>query len=342
MEWNPDNGIVSKAVKRTNRNLLLLCLFAFAIVFGLLFAGSNYWLTLVAGSKLLDHDELIAMQSVDFLPTMVTVQTDESFDTGYEQYLVNDNGTRITEHYYIMMLIGNERFLLVEAPPETEKLEYTGALISIPSDVQGDIVDALIGEYPDLAGTFLPVMITTEDHRTAGWIALVILGIIFIAGVEGMLRLIARQTDINQHPIYKSLARYGDPQTVIKQIEGEMALGSEQVGKLQVTPKWAITSSRTTFDAVYLKDAVWMYKMITQHRTNGIPTGKSFKVLVYDKHGHLMEVPTKKNTVDDMLQVIYQRAPWILTGFNDELQNMWKNSDGRRQMIAEVESRQQR
>jgi len=342
MELNTDNGIVSKAISRTNRNLLLASLFCFAVVFGLFAVGSNYWLTLVAGSKLLDHDELLAMQSVDFLPTMVTVQTEESFDTGYEQYIVEDNGSRTTEHYYIMMLIGDEKFLLVEAPPETEKLEYSGALISIPSDVQRDIINALVSEYPDLEGTFLPVMITTEDHRTAGWVAVVIMGIIFIVGVVGMLRLIARQTDINQHPIYKSLARYGDPQTIIKQIEGEMTLGSEQVGKLQVTPKWAITSSRTTFDAVYLKDVVWMYKMVTQHRTNGIPTGKSFKVLVYDKHGHLMEVPTKKNTVDDMLQAIYQRAPWILTGFSDELQDMWKNIDGRMQMIAEVESRQER
>ena len=339
MELYTDKGVVEQAVKRTNRNLLLTCLFCFALVFGILFAGSNYWLTLVAGSKLLEHDELLGIQSIDFLPTMVTVQSEESYDTGYEQY-VEENGTRRTEHYYIMMVIADEKYLLVEAPPETEKLEYTGALINIPSDVRYDIIDALVDEYPDLEGLFLPVMITTEDHQSAGWIVLVILGVIFIAGVIGTLRLIARQTDINQHPIYKSLARYGDPQNVIKQIEGEMAMGSDKVGSLQVTPKWAITSSRTTFDAVYLKDAVWVYQMITQHRTNGIPTGKSFKVLMYDKHGHLMEIGTKKNTVDEMLQAIYQRAPWIITGFNDELQNLWKNADGRMQMIAEVESRQ--
>jgi len=342
MELYSDNGIVKKAVQRTNRNLFLACFFSFLVVFGVLFAGSNYWLTLVAGSKMLEHDELLGIQSMDFLPTMVTVQSEESFDTGYEQYVEQDNGSRTTEHYYIVMLIGDDKFLLVEAPPEPEKLEYTGALITIPSDVRRDIINALIDEYPDLDGLFLPVMITTRDHTTGGWIALVILGVIFIAGVIGMLRLIARQTDINQHPIYKSLSRYGDPQNVIKQIEGEMALGSDKVGKLQVTPKWAITSSTTTFDAVYLRDAVWMYQMITQHRTNGIPTGKSFKVLVYDKHGHLMEIPTKKNTVDEMLQAIYQRAPWVITGFNDELQNMWKNDAGRMQMIAEVESRQQR
>ena len=239
-----------------------------------------------------------------------------------------------------MMLIGEDRFLLVEAPPETEKLEYTGALISMPFDIKLDIVDALIDEYPEFDGLFLPVILTTEDHTTGGWVTLVILGIIFVVGIVGMLRLIARQKDVNQHPIYKSLTRYGDPQTIIKQIESEMTLGSDQLDKLQVTPKWALTSSRTKFDAVYLKDAVWMYKMVTQHRTNGIPTGKSFKVLIYDKHGHLMEVPTKKNTVEDMLQMIYQRAPWMIIGFSDELQEMWKNDDGRAQMIAEVKSRQ--
>lgn len=164
MELYTDNGIVEKAVKRTNRNLLMACLASFGVVFGVLFAGSNYWLTLVAGSKLLDHDALLAIQSVDFLPTMVTVQSEESYDTGYEQYIEQDSGSRTTEHYYIMMLIGDDKFLLVEAPPETEKLEYTGALITIPSDVHRDIIDALVDEYPDLDGLFLPVMITTEDH----------------------------------------------------------------------------------------------------------------------------------------------------------------------------------
>lgn len=343
MEWTqePKNGVVQKAVGRTNRNLFLASLLCFVITIGLFVAGSNYWISLVAGPKALSHDELLATQSVDFLPTLVTIKTTESFDTGYEQYTLNDNGTRTSENYYIAMLIGDDRLLLVEAPPVTEKLEYTGALITVPSDVRGDVLNALVGEYPDLKGVFLPVMLTTTDHTTAGWVALVVLVVIFIAGVAGMLRLISRQTDINQHPIYKSLARYGDPQNIIKQIEGEMALGSEQVGKLKLTPKWAVSSTQTTFEAVYLKDAVWMYKMVTQHRTNGIPTGKSFKVLIHDKHGKSIEVPANKKNVDNMLQSIYQRAPWIITGFSEELQNLWKSGDGKLRMIAEVEARQQ-
>lgn len=342
MEMHDDKGIVKQAIGRTNRNLLLASLFCFVIVFGIFAAGSNYWLSLLTGPKQLTHEALMAIQSIDFLPTLVTVETTESLDTGYEQYVINDNGTRTSENYYIVMLINDEYLLLVEAPPEDAKTIYSGALISIPSDVRRDVLNALVGEYPDLEGAFLPVMLTTVDHTTAGWIGFIILIVIFVAGVVGMLRLIARQTDINQHPIYKSLSRYGDPQTVIKQIESEMALGSEQQGKLQLTPKWAVASSATTFDAVYLRDVVWMYKMITQHRTNGIPTGKSFKVLVYDKHGHLMEVPTNKNAADDMLQAIYRRAPWIITGFSDELQNLWKSGQGRMEMIAEVENRQQR
>ena len=341
MEWNNEGDIVSKAMKRTNRNLLFASLLCFIIVFALLIAGSNYWVALITGPKILEHDELVTIQSIDFLPMLVTVQSEESFDTGYEQYIIEDDGSRTSEYYYIAMFVNEESFLLVEAPPEPEKLEYTGALINIPADVQRDILDALIDEYPDLDGSFLPIMLTTADNTTAGWVVLVILVIVFIAGGVGMLRLIARQADISQHPIYKALARYGEPQTVIKQIESEMALGSEQVGELQLTSKWAIISSAIQFEAMYLKDVIWMYKMVTQHRVNGIPTGKTFKVVMYDKHGYLMEVPTKKNRVDEMLQAVYQRAPWVIVGFDDAIQNMWKNNEGRLQMIAEVEARQQ-
>ena len=341
MEFTDNKGgIVQKAVNRTNRNLILASLLCFVIVAGAIVIGISYWVTLITGPKLLSHDELLAIQSVDFLPTLVTVQTEESFDTGYEQYVIEDNGSRTSEHYYIAMLINEDRFLLVEAPPEDPEITYTGALINIPSDVRHDIVDALIREFPDLDGLFLPVMLTTADHTSGGWIGLVVLGVILVVGIVGLMRWIVREFDVSKHPIYKGLARYGDPERVIKQIESEMVLGSEKVGKLQLTPKWAIASTATTFDAIFLKDAVWMYKMVTQHRTNGIPTGKSFKVLIYDKHGHLMEVPTNKNAVDTMLGEIYQRAPWIITGFSDELQNMWKDHQGRMQMIAEAESRQ--
>lgn len=339
MEIEVKDGIVGKAIGRTNRNILLASILAIILVIGFIAVGFNYWSTLLGGPRTPTHDELTNKVKIDFLPTFVTV-SGEAIDTGYEQYVIEDDGSRTTENYYIAILLDNDKILLTETRSSEIFDSYTGALINVPSDIQLEVIGDIVREYPDLDGYFLPVMMTLDDHRTAGYIALVVMAIMFFAALYRIFNVMGRKADITKHPIMKSLGRYGEPELIVKEIEGEMALGSEKYGKLQVTPKWAVCSTATTFEAMRMKDIVWMYKMITQHRINGIPTGKTYQAMFYDKHGKKMTVPGKQDVVDSILEGVYRHAPWIIAGHSPDLQKAWNDKQGRTEMIAAVEQRQ--
>lgn len=339
MEMKVTDGIVGKAIGRTNRNLFLLCVCGILIAAGMFAAGFNYWSTLLGGPITLSNEQVINKGSVDFLPSFVSIESVETIDTGYEQYTL-DGSVRNTEYYYMAAFLEGDRFLLVEAPTNSTDTQITGALINVPSDVQLEVINAIYAEVSDIDGMFLPVMLTQQDHRIPGYIVGLILLAVMGLSIFGLFRVLARRADISKHPIMQALGRYGDPSIIVKEVEGEMALGSEKVGNVELTYKWAVLSTKTNFEAMRLKDAVWIYKTITQHRTNGIPTGKSYAALIYDKHGKVMTVNAKQDKVDDMLNAIYQRAPWVIAGYSEDLKKTWNDKMGRQEMITAVAQRQ--
>jgi hypothetical protein len=69
---------------------------------------------------------------------------------------------------------------------------------------------------------------------------------------------------------------------------------------------------------------MWAYMKVTQHRTNGIPTGKTYTALVWDRHGMCITINGREKTIRDMLEGILSRAPWAFGGYAADIEKTWK------------------
>ena len=95
---------------------------------------------------------------------------------------------------------------------------------------------------------------------------------------------------------------------------------------------------------MFLGDAVWTYKTVTQHSHNGVPTGKTFAANVCDIHGAREAVALKtEDLTDQFVMAVAERVPWVLFGYDPAWEHMWKKDkqslydlvDERRRQMAE-------
>ena len=88
---------------------------------------------------------------------------------------------------------------------------------------------------------------------------------------------------------------------------------------------------------VRLEDLAWAYKKVTQHRTNFVPTGKTFEAVLWDRYGNNVEVQLSDADVNALLTLVMERVPWCVGGYDPELLKFW-NTD-RNGFLAAVDAR---
>jgi hypothetical protein len=84
---------------------------------------------------------------------------------------------------------------------------------------------------------------------------------------------------------------------------------------------------------------VWVYKKVTKHSINFIPTGKTYSVVLVGRHRQRIEEQMKEKAVNEMLADLAARVPWALFGFTKELEKAWQKDPAG--VIAAVDSRYQ-
>lgn len=334
------SDFVTNIVNRSNRNLLLRSLLGIVIlvVAGVFF--SNYLYNFISGPFTVEKDQLIQAKSLgDLKQQFITVKGDEEIvDTGY-QYVTGSGSDEKIESYYEALVL-DDKLLLVKSGSLLEgQTTVTGGLTELPSDVQREVIADLEREYPNLKDTFLPFMLDTGNYRLPGFIGLAVAAVVLVLVAIGLGRYFGRVSDPAKHPIMKSLNRFGDANNVAQQIEMEMAQEPPKVGNMRMGRNWLIQATGSSMNATRYNDVMWAYKQITQHRTNGIPTGKTFSAMIFDRHGSMMLVSGKEKLIDETLQEVARRAPGSVVGFSKEIQDMWKSK--RAEFVAAVDQRRQ-
>jgi len=120
------------------------------------------------------------------------------------------------------------------------------------------------------------------------------------------------------------LSRFGAVEAVTGEIDMEMGMGHDQVGKkVHFTRRWLV-STASGLQAMPFRDIIWCYKMVTQHRTNGIPTGKTYAAHILDRHGKNLVIPGKEAEVNQVLENTIRFAPGVAAGFSDQLSVLWQ------------------
>lgn len=70
---------------------------------------------------------------------------------------------------------------------------------------------------------------------------------------------------------------------------------------------------------------MWAYQNTVTHRTNGVKTGTTYNVMIFDEitpKGHTFAV-ANESIAQDMLTLINTTLPWVVVGYSDELKKLY-------------------
>jgi hypothetical protein len=335
---------VENEARRANRNLLLVNGGMLAVVILIVAANYRYCSNFVLGCQSISSAELAAITSPEQRwRNFVSVSGTKSVNTEYQDVVNHMEGSRVVsteiKDEYIWLRVG-EKILLVKAAPGKEKLEYSGELVPTTDRVQEDLLQPLAKEDPDLARAVLPFTLNASDYRSNGYTTLMIGLPLLALALWNCLKAVRRSSEIQTSPVWKHLAVYGNAEQLSQQIEAELQPTMiRKYGKLQITQQWMVRRKTFSTWVSPVGDLVWVYKKVTKHSVNFIPTGKTYSVVLVGRHRQRIEEQMKENAVNEMLADLTSRVPWVLFGFTQDLEKAWrKDAAG---VIAAVDSRYQ-
>lgn len=335
--------VVASAVRSSALTHLVVGILLIAMVVGGMAVGAQYLTGFFSGPQDISNAELGGITDLSKMKhTWVNIKGTEAFDTGWEETSRNYGIVTNRNHYLILALQGD--LLLVEVhhtPDENETLPsaYTGSLSTIPAKVQDKVIGDIRSQSSMAADALLPFMLDTGDYRTGGYIGLGAALLGFVAGGFLIMRGVIYLLQPHAHPIRQALARYGEPRQIEAHIDQELSQKPTQIGRVTITPHWAITRTMGNLKALRLEDVAWLYLKVTRHRTNGIPTGKTFEAQIYDRHGSLLAFQGKQKKVEEALNAVQKAAPWAVGGYDDRIAALWKTQ--RKEFLSAVEARKQ-
>lgn len=320
------DNLALKAVRGASRNTFLFALIG-VIVAGVVGAILilPYWLGTLNPKPISNQDLLANNLSPDVYGAQVTGEL--MLDTGYYyEYKLYGIVTTSRKYYGALVIDSNApKFLLVENGSVIDEsiLNYTGTLTGISSDVNREIVQDIYSDVPDLRGAFLPMMLKTSNDELN--ITTVFFAVFGAVALFFLVRSVQRLINPHRHPFIQALSKYGDPQLVSEQINGELLLGADnKVGKLQLTRSWFLFANSTNFRAMKFADTVWVYQHVTENKQYGVTTNRVYEARFYDRHGNEIKIVDKEEAVNTMLSAVAERAPHATIGYNSQLEDLWK------------------
>lgn len=337
---NPD--LVTRAIRDSNSRRVLIGVIVVLIVIGAFGLSLRYLTNFFGGPRPISTSELTHITSADGVQRYwVSVKAGKAYDTGWQE-VEESNGNKTVTTSFSVITVGRSILLIsqpgdVTPPTDNAATTYSGALVAIPSDVDTQVVSDIRSQAPDVASQMLPFMLDTRDFRTSGYVGLLFAALAILLALWllfiGLTRIFAPHT----HPLWTSLKRFGDPQTVADSIRDDMAMPHTQIGKVRIGSKWIVANGSDQFRATQLEDVVWLYNKVTRRRVNGIPTGKTFEAQIWDRYGKLIGFSGAEAKILAALTAIRSAAPWAIGGYSAELEQAWKKN--RAEIITAVDQK---
>ena len=135
-----------------------------------------------------------------------------------------------------------------------------------------------------------------------------------------------------RHPIYRDLARWGDTQHLIGQVNAEFA-GVTPGSTAQLSATWLAQGNIYGVDLLPWPAIAWIHQH-TQVRNRV----RADYVRVRSRDGRHFDMPVAQAAqAEQLLRELHARAPWAEVGYSRELDQQW--SRDRAAFLARVEAR---
>jgi hypothetical protein len=378
------NGFCGDLIRRSNKSLFTLFLFFFLAYLVFYGWNYRYFTGFFEGNHSVSSTELIAANSVkDFKDPFVQItggattssriyevstrgeesgssETDviiralrdpnlqDSLDFGNSQTVFVPSG-------FVTTQIGGHRLLVRErpfgpltsyvppdqTPPSLKVYSTAGYLRPLGSHLQA-IVDRRTAAGD---GPYLPYYLDTVDYRNFGLWSVSITGI----GVLGLVWIfwlwLERSANLAKHPFAKQLAKYGDLEVLIPQVDSEMTNQHVTIRKqavaVHITKNWYIvTNASRSLSAFYngiglttrdniarIDSLVWVYRALIRQKHYFITVGKSYQIVVFDRFGIKIQAQMDEAGTAEAFRYLRTIGVSAIFGYDKRLLPLWRRAD---------------
>jgi hypothetical protein len=309
----------NKARRRWSSVLLIVC---FAVVLMCSRRIANGYM----GPRVLTDAQLAAVGDPTLLiRNYVSVTGDKVISSNVTEKVrttgIDESETTTAE--FMVLRIGS-RLLIVKARPGHKATSYQGELVSLPGEVKDRLLKGLDA---DLQAAFLPTMLDASYDYRGGLTALpIVLAIPFLFASWNILKARRRSDDPSCHPFARALARYGPIESIVPQVDAEVASSHTVLGNsVTATKSWFLRRASFGFKAMRISDILWAYMKRTKQRVHGVPVGTIFSLLIWDSYGQSMEITGSEQNVADLLAKFSRAMPWVFIGYDSQVEASFHN-----------------
>ncbi len=332
MEYN----FAKKQVRRISRNkifLLLILIFfgAFMVfVFAFSFSPSNLFFEYAPFDTSEEAEKLLEEKKF-----YVTTTAEHLVDTGYgyaEGYF--EEGMIIQDKYYIFF--AGEKYIICRVDKELSQEEYDDyplkGKLDYATEVDAEVIDELkqdASEFID-PGLIADYIIDTNASRYDDQIIAIYGMVLLIIPIIYIFSAIISITDYKKNKYFKFMGANEDDAERINQSISKLysrGITPKKVSSMEIIGDWMIRSTFTSFYVNKKEDVVWIFKTITKHKTNGIPTGKSYAVVLKGKSYLNISLSVKdEKKADALLEELFVEIPYAIRGYSDDLAELYKKN----------------
>lgn len=146
----------------------------------------------------------------------------------------------------------------------------------------------------------------------------------FLAFAAWFISLAVRQSNIRD--VLDYCKRKSNPEYEMERIEQFYKLGTA-VNGLRLNNEFFMYIKGDTVNFAETRELMWVYKIITQNRVYGIKAGKSYQIEVRLNDGSGMALPMRKEKdCDETLAYIERLVPYIIIGYNEEINKVYNKN----------------
>ena len=315
---------VESEARRANRNLLLANGLIAAVTILIIAANYRYCANFVLGCQPVSNSDLAGLTSPDQRwRNFVTVSGSKAVNSGYRdivKHMTNGQVTSTEVKAEYVWLVAGDKLLLVKAPPGDEQVQYSGQLEETAAEAA-----PLMAGRPEPTAAVMPFTLNAVDYRNSGYAILFLVVPLLGLAAWNSTKAVRRSSELQFSPTWKNLSQHGSAYQLSQQIAAELQPNMiRKYGKLQVTPNWLVRRKMFSTWVSPVEDLAWVYKKVTKHSVNFIPTGKTYSVILVNRHRQRTEEQMKEKAVNELLVELAGKAPWVLFGFDQNLDKAWR------------------
>jgi hypothetical protein len=336
------NGFCGELIRKTGNRLLMVVL---VIAVGLLlYFGYNraYFAGFFTGPHAATQGELLAAKDASaFSNSIVKVKGGATAGTGlYERTKDDSHPEGYISARYLMTEIGGKRMLVRVSPDnplaqDAVDVAAAGAVRAEPSmTLTGRVVPLSATMSERLATSaneepYLPFLLDTYDYKSFGWVSVVIGGLCLLGAVWGGWVYLQRSNNPAQDPFARALAKYGQLESVVPQVDAEMASAHTTISKgansVHIGQHWMVATQPFRAFGSRLDGLVWVYRLVVKRKMYFvIPAGSRHTLIAYDRFGQKIAVQLDELKTGEAMQFLRNVAPQAIFGYDKRLVKLWK------------------